>query len=82
MRPTLDAPGKNSDLTDPGELRLTLNIEGNPFKIDTSLDSISPPENTVAKELKVLTEFIRGAGKPPLCSNVEFFGVKAKVPAE
>jgi hypothetical protein len=68
-------PGMNKDLTDPGEVKLLMRVEGKTVKVETSLDSIADARHRGERGLARVVRTMRGAAGGKLCGNSQFFGL-------
>ncbi len=79
QRRSLESPGKNSNLFDPGKALFTFLISASDgptaeLPIETSLDSITSPSSLLERNLTALSTMVRGAAKDT-CGNQTFFGM-------
>jgi hypothetical protein len=71
---SLDKPGKNSSLLDPGQLYLTMRFGGQTTEIRTSLDSVTEPDSGTERKIATFVEELRGATPKEPCGNRTFYG--------
>jgi hypothetical protein len=71
-----DPPGKSRSLSDPGQVKLTMDEGGKRQVIHTSLDSISDPRSGAARTLRDVVRTFRAISGGELCGNKEFYGIQ------
>jgi len=72
---SLDRPGDNSDLFDPGKALITIRVGSSKIDVNTSLDSVEQNAGETTNMTKKLLTLLRGSVDRPMCGNNEFYGI-------
>jgi hypothetical protein len=74
---SLDNPGDNSWMADPGQFILSVRAKSAEQKIKTSLDSVSTPTTKRERALNQLATQLRSLTGEALCGNKSFYGLNS-----
>ncbi len=78
---TMETPGTNRSLLDPGIFLLSIELEGSGTKnFKTSLDSVANAEQLLTQSLRKLASLIRGLRSEIPCGNDSFYGIPRSDP--